>query len=75
MRGRGGLPRLGSREVERMRTAGRLLAVESGKKGHVFPSWQFAEPDLLPGFEEVLGALRSLSPWTSVDATPVFSQQ
>jgi hypothetical protein len=53
-------------DVEGMRTAGRLLAVEAEKKGHVFPSWQFAENGLLPGIEEVLGELKNLSPWTQL---------
>jgi len=53
-------------EVEGMRTAGRLLAVEAENKGHVFPSWQFAENGLLPGFEEVLGDLKILIPWTQL---------
>ena len=46
--------------------AGRLLAVKAEKKGHVFPSWQFAENGLLPGVEEVLDELKNLSPWTQL---------
>jgi hypothetical protein len=53
-------------KVDRMRSAGRLLAVDAGPQGIVFPSWQFSEHGVLPGLREALEELRNLSPWTQM---------
>jgi hypothetical protein len=58
--------RVSLQEVEQLRNTSHLLAVESGKKGYVFPSWQFTERGLLPGFDEVLADLRTVSPWAQL---------
>jgi hypothetical protein len=43
--------------------AGRLLAVDCGRYGFVFPVWQFIPGGVLPGLEEVLAALAGLEAW------------
>lgn len=43
--------------------AGRLLAVDCGRHGFVFPAWQFVPEGVLPGLEEVLAALVDFDPW------------
>ncbi len=53
-------------EAEQMRAAGRLLAVDAGRQGFVFPSWQFSNHGVLAGLPDVLEDLRNLSPWTQL---------
>jgi len=43
--------------------AGRLLAVDCGRHGFVFPAWQFVPGGVLPGLEEVLATLADFDPW------------
>jgi len=43
--------------------AGRLLAVDPGRHGQAFPSWQLVPGGVLPGLEETLSALSELDPW------------
>jgi hypothetical protein len=61
---------LSSRQaVDNRRKAGRLLAVEAGRRGFHFPIWQFSPNDgMLRGFEATLGELREsgLDPWMSL---------
>ncbi|MGH2363223.1 MAG: hypothetical protein ACRDHX_01055 [Chloroflexota bacterium] len=55
--------------VDNRRKAGRLLAVEAGRRGFLFPVWQFSANDgMLRGFEATLGELREagLDPWMSL---------
>jgi len=50
--------------VDKRRRAGQLLAVELPKRGLLYPGWQFGEgASTLPGFTEVLDALRAHDPW------------
>lgn len=46
--------------------AGRLLAVDSGRHGQVFPAWQLVPGGVLPGLEEVLATLADFDPWTNL---------
>ena len=51
--------------VDKRRRAGQLLAVELPKRGLLYPGWQFGEgASTLPGFTEVLEALRAHDPWS-----------
>ncbi|MGK4005071.1 hypothetical protein WMF31_20760 [Sorangium sp. So ce1036] len=43
--------------VEVRRAAGQLLAVDGGRRGYLYPSWQLADEGVLPGLEEILGLL------------------
>lgn len=49
--------------VDKRRRAGRLLAVTIGRRGYLYPAWQFTSSGVLPGLEEVLAALRDHDPW------------
>lgn len=50
--------------VNDRRKAGKLLAVEAGRRGYRYPVWQFVPEGTQPGLEDVLSQLRVLSPWT-----------
>lgn len=58
-----GLTRQG---VDKRRKNGQLLAVELGKRGYLYPSWQFTKSGTQKGLEEVLGALAAYDPWTQL---------
>jgi hypothetical protein len=49
--------------VEKRRHAGKLLAVNIGRRGYLYPSWQFTPEGVLPGIEQVLIALSDHDPW------------
>ncbi|MEO8992551.1 MAG: hypothetical protein ABI284_01080 [Nitrosospira sp.] len=52
-----------SREaLNNRRKSGHALALEAGKRGYRYPSWQF-EDALIPAMPDVLKALSSLDPW------------
>jgi hypothetical protein len=48
--------------VHKRRNAGKLLALELGRRGLRFPAWQFADDGVLAGLEEVLRALEDAPP-------------
>lgn len=45
--------------VSRKRRSGKLLGLSFGKKEYLYPSWQFAENNILTGLENVLSVLNS----------------
>ena len=49
--------------VDKRRKQGKLLAVTTGKRGYLYPVWQFGDGGVLPGFEDILSALSDLDPW------------
>jgi hypothetical protein len=49
--------------IDNRRKAGRLLALESGKRGFRYPVWQVEDGRILPGLEQVLRELRDFDPW------------
>jgi len=54
---------LSRQAVHKRHRAGRLLAIECGRHGAVYPAWQFVPGGVLPGLEEVLRALADHDPW------------
>jgi biotin operon repressor len=48
--------------VDKRRRAGRLLAVETGRRGYLYPAWQLADAGVLPGIEETLVLLAGQPP-------------
>jgi hypothetical protein len=56
--------RLSRQGVHRRRQSGRLLALHVGRRGYLYPAWQFTARGTLPGIEEVLAALKGLAAWT-----------
>lgn len=49
--------------VNRRRRAGRLLAIDVGRRGYRYPAWQFEREGTLPGLEAVLQALQQHDSW------------
>lgn len=53
------LLKISPQAVDKRRRENKLLGLELGKRGHLYPSWQFD----LPGLEQVLTALGGRDPW------------
>jgi hypothetical protein len=49
--------------VDKRRRAGKLLAVELGRRRWLYPAWQVADGQVLPGLEEVLSDLSEHDCW------------
>lgn len=51
--------------INNWRDQGKLLGLETARRGVLYPAWQFAEDGLLPGLERSLATLRhnELGPW------------
>ncbi len=52
--------------VDKRRKAGRLLALTVGRRGYLYPSWQFARHGVLSGWGTILSALAANDPWAQV---------
>jgi hypothetical protein len=55
--------RLTRQAVDKRRRAGRLLALAAGRRGYVYPAWQFGPDGMVPGFEDALGELTVTDSW------------
>jgi hypothetical protein len=49
--------------VDKRRRTGTLIGLSLGRKGYVYPVWQFAEGGTLPGLQAVLAELNDFGPW------------
>jgi hypothetical protein len=49
--------------VDNRRKAGRLIALQIGRRGLGYPTWQFGERGVLEGLEETLAVLQVVDPW------------
>ncbi len=49
--------------VDKRRREGRLIGLTQGRRGFVYPVWQFEQGGTLNHLETVLGALRKHDPW------------
>ena len=49
--------------VDKRRRAGKLIGLTLGRRGYMYPVWQFSQGGTLPGLEEVLTELRGHDPW------------
>jgi hypothetical protein len=54
---------LSRQAVDKRRRAGRLLGLSIGRRGFLYPTWQFTESGVLPGLEEVLEDLSDHDSW------------
>lgn len=54
---------LSRQAVDKRRKAGKLLALTVGRRGYLYPSWQFARHGVLPGWETILRGLAAHDPW------------
>lgn len=52
--------------VDKRRSKGQLLGVSLGRRGYLYPAWQFLAERVLPGLERVLAALKEYDPWTQL---------
>lgn len=52
--------------VDKRRLAGKLLAVETGRRGYRYPVWQFVDSGVLPGLEETLALLAEHPPFAKL---------
>lgn len=52
--------------VDKRRKAGKLLALTVGRRGYLYPAWQFARHGVLPGWETILRGLVAHDPWAQV---------
>lgn len=52
--------------VDRRRRANKLIAVISGKRAYIYPSWQFSQTGVLEGLESVMAELATHDPWSQV---------
>lgn len=52
--------------VDKRRKVGKLLALTVGRRGYLYPSWQFARHGVLSGLETILRALAANDPWAQV---------
>jgi len=52
--------------VDKRRSKGQLLGVSLGRRGYLYPAWQFHSGQVLPGLERVLAALKDYDPWTQL---------
>ena len=52
--------------VDKRRSKGQVLGVSLGRRGYLYPAWQFQQGQVLPGLERVLAALKDYDPWTQL---------
>lgn len=52
--------------VDKRRSKGQLLGVSLGRRGYLYPAWQFQAGQVLPGLERVLASLKDYDPWTQL---------
>lgn len=57
---------LSRQAVDKRRKAGKLLGLTMGRRGFLYPSWQFARRGVLPGWETILRELAAHDPWAQV---------
>jgi hypothetical protein len=58
------LLRITRQAVDKRRRAGRLIGLDTGRRGYAYPTWQFAPAGgLLPGLEAVLAELADEDAW------------
>ena len=58
--------RISRQAVDKRRTAGKLLALEVGRRGYLYPAWQFTQAGVLPGMEEILALVAEHPPLAQV---------
>ncbi len=58
--------RVSRQSVDKRRKASKLLALTVGRRGYLYPSWQFVRHGVLSGLETVLRALATNDPWAQV---------
>jgi hypothetical protein len=49
--------------VDKRRRAGKLIGLNTGRRGYAYPTWQFDQGGVLRGLEEVVASLNVHDPW------------
>jgi hypothetical protein len=49
--------------VDKRRRAGKLIGLDTGRRGYLYPRWQIGPDGMLPGLEETLTHLGVRDPW------------
>ena len=62
----GALLHITRQAVDKRRNQGKLLGLSLGRRGYLYPSWQFKEGKLLAGLDRVLTALKEYDAWTKL---------
>lgn len=57
---------LSRQAVDKRRKAGKLLALTVGRRGYLYPSWQFSRHGVLPSWETILRTLAAHDPWAQM---------
>jgi hypothetical protein len=52
--------------VDKRRSQNQLIALTQGKRGYIYPAFQFEEGNSLSGLRDVLEELKSFDPWTQL---------
>lgn len=58
--------RISRQAVDKRLKAGKLLALKAGRRGYLYPAWQFAQGGVIPGLEVVLAELKGRSGWAQM---------
>jgi hypothetical protein len=58
--------RVSRQSVDKRRRAGKLLALTVGRRGYLYPSWQFDRHGVLRGWETLLRVSETQDPWARV---------
>ena len=58
----GALLHITRQAIDKRRAAGKLIAVEFGRRGYRYPAWQFSEEGVLAGLQETLELLKEHPP-------------
>jgi hypothetical protein len=55
--------RVSRQAVDKRRKAGKLIGLQAGRHGYLYPAWQFDREGTLAGLEQVLSELQHHDPW------------
>ncbi len=62
----GALLHITCQAVDKRRNRGKMLGLSLGRRGYLYPSWQFKDGELLAGLDRVLTALKEYDAWTKL---------
>ena len=57
---------LSRQAVDKRRKTNRLVGLDAGRHGYIYPGWQVTKSGMLNGLEAVLGELKDHDPWMRV---------
>jgi biotin operon repressor len=55
--------RLSRQAIDKRRKTNRLIGLDAGRHGYIYPAWQVTKSGMLNGLEEVLEELKHHDPW------------